>query len=86
MKVENNKIRKEKKTKEKKRKPQRKEQRKRRRAQSERKGPNEMRTKKTMSEMMVTTMTKMPVKRPVLAWVQSTEYWKRRKNECIPWL
>ena len=33
----------------------------------------EISTKKTMREMMVRTMTKMPVKSPVLAWVQSTE-------------
>ena len=31
-----------------------------------------IRTKKTMTEMMVKTMTKMPTKRPVLALVQST--------------
>ena len=30
-------------------------------------------TKKTIRLMMVTTMTKMPVNSPVLAWVQSTE-------------
>ena len=35
--------------------------------------PDEIRTKKTINEMMVMTMTKIPVNRPVLAWVQSTE-------------
>ncbi len=35
-----------------------------------------MRTKKTMREMMVKTMTKIPLKRPLLALEQSTEYLK----------
>ncbi len=39
-----------------------------------------MRTKKTMREMMVKTMTKMPLKRPLLALEQSTEYLKLKEK------
>ncbi len=44
-----------------------------------------MRTKKTMSEMMVNTITKMPLNRPLLALEQSTEYWKGKiKTVYVP--